>query len=359
MTSAINLWFNLPTRQEGDNYFLLSGEGNATKAYSEKSIQREIRSLQSQKKEGEILLFFAPYLENFARQIPPQPDFFWITTGFFQPVPSHPGIIQNPQEWEYFINEIKPGDKFQVVIHPSLRALIPDAPAMVREELYRAARRLKTIGHFQKVWEYNARRNAPLRKKGVLLSPDLEWTPPAVFVLGGPGADGWIRKAGNHQPVWAADTALGSLLYHNIFPDLVFSIDAGYGSREHFCHISMQDLSRISIILDPLSFPGISALPFHKIYVYSGNNPLVRGQFTGAVSLYNQTGDVFGIMKAYHEFLFPEKPLPMIAGRDGGSVHGVTHLRGSAYHRRFYQKTDRINPPENLFYFFSRRYDSR
>ncbi len=359
MTSAINLWFNLPSRQEGENYFLISGEGNATKAYSEKSIQREIRSLQSQKKEGEILLFFAPYLVNIASQIPFSTDIYWITTGFFQPVPSRPGIIQNPQEWEFFINEIKPGDRFQVVIHPSLRALIPEATSIVREELYRAARRLKTIGHFRKIWTYNARRNAPLRARAVPLTPDLKWTPPAVFVLGGPGADGWIRKAEKPDSVWATDTALASLLYHKIVPELVFSIDAGYGSREHFCHISGNDLSKTSIILDPLSFPGISALPFRKIYVYSENNPLVQGQFPGAVSLYNQTGDVFGIMKAYHEFLFPKTPLPTIAGRDGGSVRKVTHLRGSAYHRRFYYKEDMLNPPETSFYLFSRRYDSR
>ena len=155
--------------------------------------------------------------------------------------------------------------------------------------------------------------------------------------------------------IWSADTALIPLLIRKQHPSLIFSIDAGMGSFEHYTYAKFNINQKLTFVLDPLSFPKYYTIDINK-YTYASSHPLIQDIRHPHPILINQTGDVYGIMKALYEFLFPRKKMPDVIGHDPTSIHYTTHLRGSAYHQRRYHKMNRLDSPETYFYELSRTY---
>ncbi len=150
------------------------------------------------------------------------------------------------------------------------------------------------------------------------------------------------------------------LLYYGIRPKVIFSLDAGFASQEHFCGCT--DFIRNSdtaLVIDALSSPAVIRLPFRKKYTYASSHPLVQ-EFRESLRpdltpVSNPDGNVGGLMLAVCAALFPIAR-PRLLGNDGGHRSYVTHARGTAYYRRFAARSHRLDSIEAYGYRLSPRY---
>ena len=253
---------------------------------------------------------------------------------------------------------INSDDRIVVDFHASLKGThyTTKLKEQFNQMIHGVALRLKTIKHFKKIWNYNFRAN---QKSWLSTQPisELSVKQPDYFVLGGPSADDFLYHTNLKKQVriWSADTALMPLIRKGIQPDVVFSIDAGFGSYEHFVYIRKSEKRAITFVLDPLSFPKYYNADIRR-YTYASSHPLVQKAGSGHPVLVNKTGDVYGLMEALHRFLFPEQNLPKMIGHDQKSIHHTTHLKGSAYHLRMYHQMNRFYSTEKYFYDLSKSY---
>ena len=350
---------------EDEKYFIESQE--RTLVYSKKSLMREQnifnKRISEAKGEGRILFYIAPFHEEITKDVKNiHEKIIWFSPVNFSinhRLSDKLFLIDNAEKWDYFINEIKHDEKYKIIFHPVLLKLkeydvIKEA---IEKAFQKAAVRIKTINYFQKTWEHNYKKNK--KRINILRPVGPELKNPDFFILGGPSVDVWIKnfQQDTGKIIWCADTALGTLLAHEIHPHAVFSIDAGYGSYEHFI-LSPEVKVEYFLIVDMLSFPKVLSLQ-DNILSYASSNPMVQGSTDKMPEIVNQTGDVFGCMKAVFENLYFDEPLPEIIGKDGKAVSSVTHLRGSAYHRRYGYLQNRCNSIENLFFVFSRQYGQK
>ncbi len=271
---------------------------------------------------------------------------------------SHPALCFNKNQLQEKMRTVSCDDIITIDFHMGLRGtqylsqLKETLEKMIRE----TAVRLKTIKYFYKIWEYNFRAN---KKKW--LNTDsishINTEMPNLFILGGSSVDDFLSKnqLSTQTCIWSADTALVPLLLRQQYPSLIFSIDAGMGSFEHYTYAKSDMNQDLTFVLDPLSFPKYYTLGVKK-YTYASSHPLIQQTRHSHQALVNQTGDVYGIMKALYEFLFPQKEMPKVIGHDQTSIRYATHLRGSAYHQRRYHKMNRFDSPEIYFYKLSKTY---
>jgi len=346
----------IQTKTENESFYI-SSRNEFLKCYSIKSMLREGKTLAGRiaeaVKKRRKLIWIAPFHSEIYKQIPQ--DFrrylVWISPVGF--TPGEDGVIDNPESLKYFELGVEKKDAFEIATHPCLK----DYPFIeeISEIIKSSAARIKTIVHFKSVWENNFRRNKLNWQKSLDISQFIS-DPPDLMVLGGPSVDKCAASMKEHKNIWCCDTALPSLLSYRIVPAAVFSLDAGFASYEHFISaIEKKAISRLVLILDPLSFPALYDAGFSKTFSYASSNPLIQGAQGRFTVIENSTNDVFGLMIAAFDFLY-QSPRPLIVGHDGGQSHYVTHLRGSAYHARQYQQCGRISSVEQYFFHLSRRY---
>lgn len=349
--SEFGQWFSLRT-QASSGRFKIWFDNEWRNVYSERGTQRELRILGEKFPEaGESILYFAPWHDAFISLLDKN-NLVWVALGNFGSL-SHPQLIKNSEQWEEFLRELSGSEKFSIVIHPLIDS--DELQKQIAESFRHAASRLKAIRHFEKTWQYNFRRNRDSWLSAADIS-QLKLSPTQTLLLAGPSADDFLNATKiNGNGLWSADTALLPLAGKEIVPDLVFSIDAGFGSREHFSGLSQDYLSRLNVVLDPLSFPELYQLPFRTIYTYASSHPLIQQTGNSHTNLVNATGDVRGIMQGLNSFLFPGNT-PQVIGGEGKHRHYVSHLRGSAYHRRSLFRQTRTQSRENYFLSLSRRY---
>lgn len=360
---------------EEDAYFILN-RGEKVKCYSQRSLVRESRGLVEllgqaveQKKK---LIWIAPFHQGIYNALAEKDRnwIFWIAPVSFTEIPPDQNILSEPKALEYFLLDVRRGDSFFVQVHPALSST--DLLNSVNLLLKKSAMRIKTIDHFQILWAINFKRNSEMwqalpdikQMQGEVKKPDL-------FILGGPGVDSKIKnflkpveppaKPQSTPVIWCADTALPALLAYGLVPQLVFSLDAGFASYEHFVlAVDQGKVNQLLSVVDPLVFSAVLKLPFKRKFTYANSNPLIQGSVPQLwqkpfTVIENKTDDVYGLMTGVHEKLF-NAPNPETWGLDGGPVKSVTHLRGSAYHRRQYYSLNRLQSPETYFYHFSKRY---
>ena len=188
---------------------------------------------------------------------------------------------------------------------------------------------------------------------------------PKYFILGGSSVDLFLdeyvkKKTNNGNDLWVADTAFAACILRGIIPNVLFSLDAGFASFEHFSYIlkRIQD-KKIDIVLDPLSFPKLYKVTMFNMFLYTHSNPLlVDSKAMKFPVLYNSTGDVYGLIVALYNFIYPQESMPIVIGRDQKAIHKVTHLRGSGYYMRQYCENNRFYTVANYFYNLSQKYTS-
>ena len=182
---------------------------------------------------------------------------------------------------------------------------------------------------------------------------------PDALVMAGPSLDNAIEELRRAKTIWCADTALPALLKRHIFPRVVFSVDAGFASREHFVGAASKFLSSAALVSDILGNPPVQRLPFAEHLTYASSHPLVqefcasrRGDLT---FIENPAGDVGSLMRAVFARFFGDAPVK-IFGHDGGHRRRVTHARGTAYFSRSYASCNRLMNAETYMLKLSRRY---
>ncbi len=320
-----------------------------------------------------ILIWVAPYhpgiRENLEKKLtdPESFDirslsFVWLSPVSFQNHAQKPAyVIDTPEKWLFYLREVRRNDSFAMEAHPRLPA-IAALSNYIEEGLRQSALRIKTIEHFYRIWEYNYERNRALwpQLKDLSKAPQ---QPPDAIVAAGPSVDRFWDTIQTAQVIWCADTALKPLLARGLIPALTFTVDAGYGSFEHFFQVSSDKLAQLSVVADPLSFPAIYDLPFRNIFSYASSHPLFQEErarksetenWNLKTEIDNKTADVLGFMLgAVATFGFQKPP---VFGADGRHESYATHLRGSAYHHRACFAISRWKPVESSFFALSARY---
>ena len=350
--------------------------------YTKRSLKREAKLLnnyiQEFTKPPSVFIWVSPFHKEIFSllSIKFPARFIWICIQNFSPnFSGHPSVFFTSNQLEEKMRTISQNASLKVDFHSSLQTLsslqAPDylnkLKKCIQDMIYETVVRLKTIKHFEKIWEYNFKVNQkswreakPINKLNVL--------PPDTFILGGPSVDEAFKlkklKKPKDQRIWSADTALTPLVTRNILPEVIFSIDAGFASFEHYIYLQKKQKKQMKskLVLDPFSFPKYYKIGL-EIYTYANSNPLIQEQSDehDHLDLVNDTGDVFGLMVSAYQILFPEKKLPVILGRDRAKNLDknsyVTHLRGSAYHLRRYHSMNRLDLPEKYFYSLSKRFN--
>ena len=366
-SSLFNYW--LPSIQEG-SYFLSSISNNISGViYTKRSLERESsilnKLLLEVSKKQNKLIWVAPFHIDIVCKIEKQllTSLVWVDIATFTEVDTNIDFtyINSADVLYKYILEIEAQDKFIIQNHAFIKDtyFLDLMNGILLEVLNKAALRLKTVFHFNNIWQYNYRRNKEIWKKCKSIQELVVFSEPKYFILGGPSAniflDTYLQNSNlKGQDLWCADTAFMSCILRGIIPKVVFSIDAGFGSYEHFSYVNLDILKNICLVLDPLSFP----LLYNKssmIYTYSNTNPLLIDEIHQFPRIENKTGDVYGLMEAVNTFLYQHNK-PEIIGYDQKSISYVTHLRGSGYYMRQYTRNNRFITIGNYFYELSKRY---
>lgn len=344
---------------ENGRYICRHGDISLT-FYSERSAARDLQQIRTLMANAgdSIPLIVAPYTAALAPLFDSDNRFVFISpASFTDHLPHDERLVSDEESLTRFINAVQVEDNFVVQILPQWQDLGPAIGQATREVLARAATRLKTIRHFGRLWPINFRLNLPLLQSMADIRQLRE--PPAVLALAGPSLYPLPRIA-PETSVWCADTALPVLLHHGILPAVVFSLDAGYASQEHFCGAGDFIRSGVpALVADALCSPPVLRLPFKRKYTYASSHPLVQGLRDtlrpDLTPVSNPEGNVGNLMLAVCAALFPSAT-PLIVGHDRGHRKYVTHARGVAYYRRSAAIGNRLDGIEAYALRLSRRY---
>lgn len=345
---------------ETDEKYIIHWAGASYTFYTNRSGPRDLAAFReaiSQSKAGHTPVLVAPYVEGISGLFQSSADFVFLSPfSFSAQTPPDRRFVGDSPALEQFINSIEDQRKFAIHIAPQWREAGQTIGEITRKILERAAVRLKTIRHFGRLWPVNFRLNSPRATAYGDISELQTAGKPGALVMAGPSLDQAIPGLKNYQKIWCADTALMPLVLSGIFPQVIFSVDAGFASREHFVAAS-KAIGKAILVCDILGSPAIQRLPFRKILTYAGSHPLVQ-EFNGQARLTmvaNPRGDVGSLMQAVHDRVFGTAG-DQVFGHDGTARRKITHARGTAYFYRSYAAQNRLRNVETYMLGLSRRY---
>lgn len=330
---------------------------------TERSATRDLQQLKqmlSQHDDGKIPVVIAPYRENFAELFAQPNRFIFIAPVVFSGEPvADARLVHDETTLEFFVNSVGKDDKFTILPIPQWQSLTGAVVAVVQQIFTRAAIRLKTIGHFGRLWQINFRLNAHLPVSDIA---QLRANKPDALVMAGPSLDNKVAALQKKKHIWCADTAWPALVLRGIQPDVIFSVDAGFASSEHFAGLhSVLENSRTTLVADLIGNAAVQRLLFQRKLTYRSSHPLVEAfcssSATELTAVSNPAGDVGSLMRAVYTAVFQETmPPENIYGHDGKSRRGISHARGTAYFRRSYAHGHRLNTIESYMLRLSYRY---
>jgi len=303
-----------------------------------------------------IPLLIAPYTEAVEPLLKDATPFVWISPVSFVTLPTDARLIGTEEKLQELINSIGADDNYEIIVPPQWQNLQNFVREKAIKILMQAAARLKTLQHFGRLWPINFTANAPAARSWFdIVSLEAEGSPDAL-VMAGPSLGANLNALKSAHNIWVADTALPALTKQGIYPQVVFSADAGFASREHFVGTNP---ARHVLVCDMLVNPGVPRLPFTRICTYAGSHPLVQHfcatERADLTEITNREGNVGSLMLAIYERLFGDRAVK-IYGYDKGHRRKVTHTRGTAYFQRFYAKQTRTTTIETYMLRLSRRY---
>ena len=341
--------------------FTVTSEGHTVTVFTARSAERDlavIRGLLEKSTTGSIPVIVSPYRAELAPLFSGQEKFVLIApVHFAADLPADSRLVANNDQVEFFVNSIGQNDKYEIHVAPQWQSLADGMRIAAQRLFERAAVRLRTIRHFGRLWQINFRLNAAGNPADVsrlgLFRPD-------VLVMAGPSLDAALADVARASLVWCADTALPVLAAHGIYPRVVFSVDAGFASQEHFCGLAGQIRQRqMLLVCDLLGNAAVQRLPFAEKLFYQSSHPLVQQycSMTGhhLTPVENPRGDVGSLMRNVYALLFGARAVP-VAGHDGRSIRKITHARGTAYFSRTFGMQNRLFTPELYLAQLSRRY---
>ncbi len=347
-----------------DGRYLISSEGQTITFFTARSGERDLKQIASaiaNVQPGNIPLIIAPFADALRPLfLHPERFIFVAPASFAREMPADERLIADDAALQRFINNVEPKDHFEIIAPAQWQALQVRMIECAREILTRAAARLKTINHFGRLWPINFTANAAIARACEDISVLKAASVPTALVMAGPSLDNHMEALKGHNNIWAADTALPALLPRGIYPQVVFSADGGFASREHFvAALPALRGHRVTLVCDMLVNPGVMRLPFARTLTYSNSHPLVQ-QFcetlrSDLTEIANPDGDVGSLMKAAFAKFFGDMPVK-IFGHDRGHRRKVTHARGTAYFSRVYARQTRTFNSETYMLQLSRRY---
>lgn len=341
--------------------FAIAYKGVTIPIYSERSGARDLAQITqaiADTPDDHITLIVAPYAEALAGVFASEKKFVFLAPVSFTTKPVNDArLIADDAALDEFINAIGANDKFSVSLIPQWREASDYVASVVRQLLERAAVRLKTIHHFGKLWQINFRVNATAAVNYGDIA-ELRRLKPDYLVMAGPSLDNSIAEIQKAGTLWCADTALPALVAAGVNPAVIFSVDAGFASREHFVGC-VDALQRAYLVCDILGFPAVQRLPFRVRLTYASSHPLVQ-EFTvlhrpRLTPVENAAGDVGSLIRVVYAKLFGSEPVKII-GHDGKHRRYVTHARGTAYFKRSHAGQNRLKNAETYMLKLSRRY---
>lgn len=335
--------------------------GETITVFTARSAERDLTQLKTLLQSaapGNIPVIVAPYRREFSALFNGQDSFVFISPVTFTPeLPGDDRLVADAHAVEYFVNSIGKNDKYEIHVAPQWQALAGPMRDATQQLFERAAVRLKTIGHFGRLWQINFRLNAVRETHDITSLKELR---PDLLVMAGPSLDKQLGEAAGAKLIWCADTALPALAARGIYPRVVFSVDAGFASSEHFYGLGAEIGKRAMVLVcDLLGNAAVQRLPFAERLTYQSSHPLVQ-QFCSTAAhpltpVENPRGDVGSLMRNVYSVLFGIPEIRVI-GHDGRSYKKITHARGTAYFKRSYVQQNRLFTPELYLARLSRRY---
>lgn len=344
--------------------FMISAAGETITFYTTRSGERDFKQLQSAISNvppGKIPLIVTAYAESLRPLfLMPNAFAFIAPVSFTEHFPGDERLVVDDESLQRFINNVETNDHYEIIVPAQWQSLQATMRDRAREILLRAATRLKTVQHFGRLWPINFTANATMAATCGDITELVAFGPPTALIMAGPSLDSHIAEIKKHNNIWAADTALPAILSRGIYPQVVFSADAGFASREHFINtLPTLNAHRMTLVCDMLVNPGVIRLPFTRTLTYSSSHPLVQHFCATArrdlTEIINPEGDVGSLMRAVFLKLFQETPV-QIYGHDRGHRRRVTHARGTAYFSRIYARQTRLHNSEMYMLRLSRRY---
>lgn len=364
--------------QKNEQWFVEDNNKKQLLFYSHRSLARECKLIQRRLKDlpaDKTLLVVSPFVDALAEQLClplMQKKFIWFSP--FQQTSVNKRnndcscclLLESDWQWKEFLYDLKGNEKFEIFVHPLLVKFTSFAYARwIVWQMQEGALRLKTIFHFEKIWQKNFSQNLSLwlQAKDISLLP-----PPDVLLLAGPRAENFFADVCDRtnivqkQNLWVADTCAGLCLQRGIMPTVVFSIDGGNASYKHFFFSLFEEkYKEIFLVMDLLSLPQIVRKNFKQKFSYQSQYPLwqktrqekkITNNFH---SIENAQANVGTLMIETAKQFFPHVAYK-IYGYDQGHVHFDTHVRGSAYHKKQYCEMNRLKSCEQYFYRLAKSY---
>lgn len=148
----------------------------------------------------------------------------------------------------------------------------------LNESINASLQNIATMSEFASLWEKNILANISylVLNPGLNLLKDSFKDFPAIIVSAGPSLDknvGLLSEAKNKSLIICVDTALKTLLAHNIKPEIVVSIDP---KEENFKHYQGSGIEGITLITEPVVSSQIFSLfKENLIFITSYGHPLM------------------------------------------------------------------------------------
>jgi hypothetical protein len=221
---------------------------------------------------------------------------------------------------------------------------------LVREEIKSALDKVSgdfsVQSLFGKRWFRNIIKNVTCAEKQKSFIPTIKR---AAIIAAGPSLDiqlPLLKKERSSLFVISTDTALPSLLAHEIIPDAVVSIDCQHYSSYHFIGI---DIKKIPLFLDMAS-PSILTSQSLEPRFFTSGHPL--SQYISQYWKQFPFVDTSGGNVTYAALSLAEslgaKEIDLY-GADFSYPAGNTYARGTYIHKLFANKQNRLSPAESQF----------
>ncbi|QTQ11724.1 motility associated factor glycosyltransferase family protein [Treponema parvum] len=226
----------------------------------------------------------------------------------------------------------------------------------LKKELSSISADYSVQSHFGKIWQYNIVRNLLFLNKA-LKSKDGRINEKTVFpvektaavVAAGPSLDDSVKKLKMERKnyyIISTDTALGTLLKHNIKPDAVVSIDGQFISHAHFMlEIPGGILFVFDVCASPCAVRRVYALKNRILFVRTGH-PMLSSEKdfmnleTGAGTVTIAAAD-FAAKAGFSNI--------EMFGADFAYISGKPYARGTYLESGFYSQSYRLCSAEQRY----------
>ncbi len=213
-----------------------------------------------------------------------------------------------------------------------------------------------TAKKFEKLWVSNFYKNLAFSNKflSINILNNIYKNSSCFIVCGGPSLDKWIKSIKQYQDqtiIICVDTALNTLVYHNIIPDFVISIDA---QAINYLHLEKHLNQPLNLVCDPLVYYLTIknyTKYFSNIFIFNNSLPYVSyiyKKIFSDISFLKSGGSVSTSALDFAHYLGCSNIF--FVGLDFGFPNKMIHTKFSSIESRMIYFSSRLNSLENYNY---------